>query len=215
MHPNLRTAGTLPSLDMPHHLRRDEWCDYRDGVVVNSSGGDSEIDVGLTEPRRVVEIAIPSGTRVTLKVDKDTITSQAVAPSEPREEAGFYWGYSVRRCDTLSTVLTEAPFDGGYDFCIGTSERGEPLSEALELAAPQFTHLMIVYGGVAGLETAARNDPELSKAGIRSENVGELFDLWVNVLPGQGSRTIRTEEAVWLGLMGISPFVRQQKPGGG
>lgn len=35
MHPNLRTAGALPSLDMPHHPRSDEWCDYREGVVVS------------------------------------------------------------------------------------------------------------------------------------------------------------------------------------
>lgn len=38
MHPNLRTAGTLPSLDMPHHPRADEWCDYREGVVVSGDG---------------------------------------------------------------------------------------------------------------------------------------------------------------------------------
>jgi len=27
-----------------------------------------------------------------------------------------------------------------------------------------------------------------------------LFDTWVNLVPSQGSRTIRTEEAVWIGL---------------
>jgi methyltransferase len=38
MHPNLRTAGALPSLAMPHHLLPDEWCDYREGVVVSDDG---------------------------------------------------------------------------------------------------------------------------------------------------------------------------------
>src|ERR1700736_5521249 len=33
LHPNLRTAGTLPSLDLPHHLRADEWCSHREGVT--------------------------------------------------------------------------------------------------------------------------------------------------------------------------------------
>src|SRR5436305_6986544 len=37
IHPNLRTAGTLPSLDMPHHMRADDWCQYREGVTVESS----------------------------------------------------------------------------------------------------------------------------------------------------------------------------------
>ena len=210
MHPNLRTAGTLPSLDMPHHLRKDEWCDYREGVVVRSSDTGSEIDIGLPERRRVNGVAIPTGTRVTLKLNKDSLVSSPASPSEPREKAGIYWGYSVRRCNSLSTVLTECTFDGGYDLCIGTSERGKSLNEALESAPPTFAHLMIVYGGVAGLETAARNDLELSKAGIDAERVNELFDLWVNILPGQGSRTIRTEEAVWLGLMGLKPLVRRQ-----
>ena len=34
--PYLRTAGALPSLDMPHHLRRDEWCQYREGITLDS-----------------------------------------------------------------------------------------------------------------------------------------------------------------------------------
>jgi predicted SPOUT superfamily RNA methylase MTH1 len=32
----------------------------------------------------------------------------------------------------------------------------------------------------------------------------------VNVCPGQGSRTIRTEEAVWLALMGIKDVVMRK-----
>jgi len=34
-----------------------------------------------------------------------------------------------------------------------------------------------------------------------------VFDRWVNVCPGQGSRTIRTEEAVWIGLTGLRKLV--------
>ena len=56
---------------------------------------------------------------------------------------------------------------------------------------------------------AARNDAELSSKGLSGANVSELFDFWVNVLPGQGSRTIRTEEAVWLGLMGLRRVVEE------
>lgn len=46
MHPNLRTAGALPSLDMPHHPRSDEWCDYREGVVVSE---DAEVHCPLKD----------------------------------------------------------------------------------------------------------------------------------------------------------------------
>ena len=210
MHPNLKTAGTLPSLDMPHHLRREEWCDYREGVVKDSTAFSTSVDVGLPERRSLNDTSIPKGSRVTLKLDQNSLTAIAVSPTEPREAAGYYWGYVVRRCPSLSTVLTESPFEGGYDLCMGTSERGTQLKDLISKDLPPFNHLIIVFGGVAGLETAARNDSGLHDIGISAENVGELFDEYVNVLPGQGSRTIRTEEAIWIGLMGLRSFVEQR-----
>ncbi|KIX06292.1 uncharacterized protein Z518_04267 [Rhinocladiella mackenziei CBS 650.93] len=210
MHPNLRTAGALPSLDMPHHLRANEWCEYREGVTVTPSpgGNGTLVDVGLPERRDIPDAEIAGGTRVTVHLqDPQFKIAKAVSPSAPREIKGYYWGYTVRQCSSLSNVFTECQFDGGYDVSFGTSERGEPVSRVL--ASPPFSspdtldfqHILVVFGGVAGLETAARNDPELQKMGLTGKNVSKLFDYWVNVLPGQGSRTIRTEEAVWLSLM--------------
>lgn len=204
MHPNLRTAGTLPSLDMPHHLRANEWCEYREGVTVGApSRSGTKVDVGLPQQYTIPGVQIPPKTRVTVHLDEVSIDAEAVAPTEPKEEAGYYWGYAVRRCASLSTVFTECPYDGGYDASFGTSERGEPLSTLLASKPPTPEHMLIVLGGVAGLEVAAKADPELEAKGIGAGNVRDLFDYWVNVLPGQGSRTIRTEEAVWLGLMGL------------
>lgn len=216
MHPNLRTAGTLPSLDMPHHLRANEWCEYREGVALKSDAKGTSIDVGLAEPRVVEGAEIPEDTRVTLRLSETpSRTADAVAPSTPREETGYYWGFNVRSCNSLSTVFTESPFDGGYSVSFGTSERGEPLSTVLAKPAlarsecRSYKHVLVVFGGVAGLETAGKNDADLGSMGIAGANVQELFDHWVNVLPNQGSRTIRTEEAVWLGLMGLRGFVEQ------
>ncbi|WEW57551.1 hypothetical protein PRK78_003018 [Emydomyces testavorans] len=245
MHPNLRTAGTLPSLDMPHHIRANEWSEYREGVTIPGEhhGADETasarnktkkkkkskirqheeeedhndkdlftlVNVGLPEPVRIPDISIPPHTRLTLKFKSHNPSDGAhpVAPSAPREEAGYYWGYSIRRCCSLSSVFTECPFDGGYDLSFGTSERGEPLADVLrrQEEIPQYRHLLLVFGGVAGLETAAKADGELVERGIGPGEVGGLFDYWVNVLPGQGSRTIRTEEAVWLGLMGLREVI--------
>lgn len=66
--------------------------------------------------------------------------------------------------------------------------------------------MLVVFGGVAGLEVAGRADEELRRMGV-GEEVREVFDFWVDVCPGQGSRTIRTEEAVWVGLMGLKGVV--------
>lgn len=243
MHPDLRYAGALPPLDMPHHLRQDGRCQYREGVTLQST------DVARPTPQRkdrpnrhkprenrlvktglkndvYVEATIPINTRVTVKFSEneplpkrydderhDMLLATAVAPSAPREEAGYYWGYSVRSAASLSEVLTECPFDGGYDVTAGTSERGVPVSDLEkpgqeEGPTPEFDHMLIVFGGVAGLEVAVKADKELDKLGVRSPE--SLFDYWVNLVPGQGSRTIRTEEAVWLGLMGLRDVVSRK-----
>ncbi|KIW73285.1 hypothetical protein PV04_01417 [Phialophora macrospora] len=216
MHQNLRTAGTLPSLDMPHHLRANEWCEYREGITTAAlaDGSGTLVDVGLPGYRKIPGADIPPNTRVTVRLnDDDSKEAQAVSPDTPRQDRGYYWGFSVRQCNTLTDVFTECPFDGGYDISFGTSERGQPLAEVFAekslVDPPSLQHILIVFGGVAGLETAAKNDPNCRQLGLLGEKVKELFDVWVNLLPGQGSRTIRTEEAVWLGLMGLRPFVER------
>ncbi|KAK2758013.1 hypothetical protein FQN54_004419 [Arachnomyces sp. PD_36] len=249
MHRNLRTAGALPSLDMPHHIRANEWCEYRDGVTVqDESQGEGPvsttkkkknkkqkqdsidessvtvIDTGLPQKVRLEGLSIPENTRVTVKFtssDSNPQEAKPVAPSAPREEAGYYWGYNVRRCSSLSTVFTECPFDGGYDLSFGTSERGVDISSILSSSSssntsqpvPKSQHMLIVFGGVAGIEAAVKADSELLATGVRPGEAEKLFDYWVNVLPGQGSRTIRTEEAVWLGLMGLRGVVRRNEEG--
>ena len=213
IHPDLRHAGSLPSLDMPHHIPH-----RKEKRMWQIPPGHSYIDTGLRE-RVFVPSTIPPNTRVTVKfkdivkpemVPGRELLAHAVAPSAPREEAGYYWGYSVRSAGSLSSVLTECPFDGGYDLTFGTSERGIPLpnlndTSSGQTSVPEFHHLLIVFGGVAGLEVAVKADEELEHLGVKSPEA--LFDHWVNLCPGQGSRTIRTEEAVWLGLVGLRGLV--------
>lgn len=226
MNPDLQKAGLLPSLDMPHHLRRDEWCQYREGVTIKSSGRTTSVDVG-TETLAEIPVDIPPNTRVTIKYpdtksEGDVSRAQPVASSTPREEDGWYWGYDVRQARSLSSVFTECPWKEGYDASIGTSERGQSSQEVLKLWSDvqrntaggplensendvdkirvllNYSHLLLVFGGHQGLEIATRNDTELKHMEV--DQPEKLFDWWVNLCPGQGSRTIRTEEAIWLGL---------------
>jgi methyltransferase len=137
----------------------------------------------------------------------DSSRGEPVDPATPRTEGGFYWGYTVRRCNSLAAVFEECSYDGGYDMSIGTSERGLSISEAFpekkRREPSNFNHLIVVFGGPRGLEYAAENDPALQDMGIVRGRTKELFDHWVNILPGQGSRTIRTDEALFIGLSGL------------
>ena len=74
-----------------------------------------------------------------------------------------------------------------------------------------FDHLLIVFGGVAGIEESV--DADKSTA-LPDEYSRKLFDVWVNICPYQGSRTIRSEEAVFIALARLSPFIaKNANPG--
>ena len=63
-------------------------------------------------------------------------------------------------------------------------------------------HLLIVFGGLKGLEYSLECDE-----GLQVNDVNLLFHHYVNMCPQQGSRTIRTEEAVLITLSSLRPLV--------
>ncbi|KAL2129722.1 hypothetical protein VTI74DRAFT_7402 [Chaetomium olivicolor] len=207
IHPNLRSQGLLPNLEMPHHPHKDEWLPYREGLTLEAppkGGKGTVVDIGMPSTVTINE-SIPPKTRVTLKMPDDSYgTPEPIHPTAPRTEAGYFWGYSVRKASSLSNVLTESPYEDGYDLSIGTSERGVPLSKAFpSYDQANFNHLLVVFGGPRGLEYAAMNDPQLGEMGIAGARTKELFDHWVNVLPNQGTRGIKTDEALLIALTGL------------
>lgn len=248
-HKNLEQAGILPSMDMPHHLRSHEWCQFREGSIVGPAPAPNQkskkpasaptsdeyayVEVGLPYPVRVPippEAPVEEGMRTTVRFTSqaepagwphlsqsqcDGLEASACPNSLPREEGGYYWGYTVRRAPSLSAVFAECEYQGGYDYTMGTSERGVPVQSILlrnnspshKKVVEPFKHLLLVFGGVAGIEPAVANDPDLVEKGLGKGNASELFDAWVNLVPGQGSRTIRTEEAVEFGLCALKPWI--------
>jgi predicted SPOUT superfamily RNA methylase MTH1 len=241
-HKNLEQAGILPSMDMPHHLRSHEWCQFREGSVLGPAPSPSQdagleyayIEAGLPYPIRVPippSAPVEQGMRTTIRFtnphppsswphlsqsDCESLEATACPNSLPRSEAGYYWGYTVRRAPSLSAVFSDCEFPDGYDYTMGTSERGVPIHSILpgnastshnKIAPTSFKHFLLVFGGVAGIEPAVANDPVLVGKGLGKQSASELFDAWVNLVPGQGSRTIRTEEAVEFGLCAVKPWV--------
>ncbi|CAL1567745.1 unnamed protein product [Knipowitschia caucasica] len=206
-HQDLQYAGLLNPLDSPHHMRIDEESQYREGIVLDrptKQGKGSFVNCGM---RRDVRIDKPlqSGLRVTVKLNKKqseeskVYKGTVVAPHVPRTEGGLYWGYTVRLASCLSAVFTESPYKDGYDLTIGTSERGRSLDQT---PLTPFKHLLVVFGGVQGLEASLDADQNLD---VTDPSV--LFDLYLNTCPGQGSRTIRTEEAMLISMACLRPKI--------
>lgn len=134
------------------------------------------------------------------------MVGKLVSSAEPREQLGVYWGYTTRFASSLKNVWTESPFPGGYDLKVGTSERGDVSVDDADFSLPQFRHALIVFGGVAGIEECVDADETVPVSG---EDSRTLFDMWVNTCPEQGSRTIRSEEALLISLAALRPHVKR------
>lgn len=125
---------------------------------------------------------------------------EVVSPSLPRKLTGVYWGYSVRVATSFSEVFMKAPYEEGYDLTIGTSDKGIPLTDCADSEFQGFKHVLVVFGGLNGLEYVLKCDENLN-----IDNVSLLFDKYLNICPKQGSKIIRTEEAVLISLALIVP----------
>lgn len=211
IHKDLQYAGVLNPTDMPHHLRASEESVYREGVVTEKEAreGTSWVNIGL-KSECLVTSSLKPGLRVTVRLPEGyswdkLIKGTIVSPAEPRTEGGLYWGYTTRLASTLSQVFTGCPHKGGYDIMLGTSEKG---SNVEETEIKGFKHLLVVFGGVAGLEAALEADDKLD-----ATDPAELFDLYLNVCPDQGSRTIRTEEAILVTMASLrDKIIRANSP---
>ncbi|GFU24901.1 putative methyltransferase C9orf114 homolog [Nephila pilipes] len=206
IHSDLHFAGLLNPLDLPHHLRVDEESTFREGVVINKpvkAGKGSYVYIGLKKTAKIDKELKPN-TRVTVHLNPDNLSKKhfigkAVSPMTPLRLENCYWGYTVRFAEGLNSVISKCPFKGGYDVTIGTSEKGQSYKE---VTFPSYRHLLIVFGGVKGLEACLEGDET-----ITATEPKELFNHYINICPSQGSRTIRTEEAVFITMAALTDKV--------
>lgn len=162
-------------------------------------GKGSNVDVGLRK-HVLIDQCLQPYVRVTIKLipksnDLERQKGIVVAPSTPKNEAGIYWGYTVRNAASINEVFTKCPYPGGYDLKIGTSDKGVSIDRIDHNQFGNFKHALVCFGGVHGLEAALEADQS-----IEEENPSTLFDIYLNTCPNQGSKTIRTEEAILITL---------------
>jgi predicted SPOUT superfamily RNA methylase MTH1 len=199
--PELQYAGVLPPLRTPHHQLEASSNnlfvgEYREGVLLDQQGVNT-VDIGIEKPIRYVGKAPSRGSRVTVKIIE--------AHPEPRcemarkAEITTYWGYEIQ---ATKKSLGELASSGFYSLTISTSRTGLPFileQERLESHLADARSLLVAFG------SPRQGIPELLRREHR--DVADCFQFNLNIIPEQGTETIRTEEAVHatLAILNILP----------
>lgn len=170
IHPDLKYTGLMNPIECKHHLKADEWCQYREGVVLNRPArkGDesSWVDIGLYMKQCKVSISLQAGTRVTVKLDQEGFditekyfTGTVVSSSTPKEDANLYWGYQVRIANGIKEIFDQSIFGEGYDLTMLFDHKQLPFSKKSLASRLNFDQrVLIVFGGFDGLDSIVDGD---------------------------------------------------------
>jgi predicted SPOUT superfamily RNA methylase MTH1 len=191
LEPQLQFAGILPPLRTPHHPLNRKAVDlkageYREGVVLSGTRGGVLVDIGVEQPALMRESKAPMGERLTVKIVK--ATERVEAENADRAEIPVYWGYRVSAEKHSFSDLVKA---GKYDLTVGTSKFGSRFADVADKLAARWANansVLLAFGAPArGLFEIARDE---------GASLNDLVDFVVNTIPGQGTETVRTEEAL-------------------
>jgi len=193
--PRLQYAGILPPLRTPHHplnrrIRKLKVGEYREGATTGKTKEGLLVDIGVEHPALIRETQWALGKRLTLQIV--AVDERVEVQAVNRDEVPGYWGYTVK--------LENRPFgrileDGKFDLTIATSKIGVKFVDVAAKMAEQWRkadHTLVAFGApTRGLHEI------VSDEGL---DLNTLVDFVVNMVPDQGTETVRTEEAVFASL---------------
>ena len=193
--PELRFAGVLPPLRTPHHplanrLARLNVGEYREGVVVSVTKDGSLIDVGVEQPSLIARKKLSKNMRVTVKIT--SLKKPFLATLASRKEIGTYWGYRV--------VVSKVPFGQmmkkrRFNLVVATSRKGTPITDVVDKLRKKWKvskKVLVVFG--------APTQGLYEILGHEHLKLGNIANFIVNIIPNQGTETVRTEEALYTTL---------------
>lgn len=193
--PELLYAGILPPLRTPHHPLSDKIealkiGEYREGVASSFIKNGSLVDIGVERPILVPNMKLLLGKRVTVRITELGENPKAVLAN--RNEIQLYWGYRI----TISNVsFGQLVKNHAFDLVIATSKHGIPFTRVRDKLAEHWKKsrfILVAFGApTQGLyEIVAHEHLKLD----------EVAHFSVNMIPSQGTETVRTEEAVFASL---------------
>ena len=203
LRPELRYVGVLPPLRTPHHPLVNRIKDlvvgeYREGVVVSSVKEQFLVDIGVERPVLIPKNQLPINTRITVKITELGKRPKAVIAS--REEIYRYWGYRITVSkQSLDKFLKKRHFD----LVIATSRRGLYITELMDELGKRLKNahtILLAFGApTQGL------DEIMSQENLKLDKVADFI---INTIPGQGTETVRTEEALYSSLAILNLFTK-------
>ncbi|WEU40981.1 MAG: methylase [Candidatus Odinarchaeum yellowstonii] len=195
----LKSVGRLPPLEAPHHVRFVKSSEIRSGsirqgVVVRVSEGKSYVYAGLDELVPVYDNHLRLNDKINLKILVNSKGLHGVVV----DKIDGYWGYKTLFFNKpLVKLLEKRP----AEVVVATSKYGENISSLLDVFETNFKNknsIALVFGSPKRGLFQIIDDERLMK---------ELFDYIVNFIPAQGTRTVRTEEAIYSTLSIINALL--------
>jgi predicted SPOUT superfamily RNA methylase MTH1 len=193
--PELRYAGILPPLRTPHHPLSDKMKtlkvgEYREGAVSSLTENGSFVEIGVERPILIPNTRLSLDNRVTVRITELGKHPKAILAN--RREIQSYWGYRITVPNVSFGQLVKTRF---FDLVIATSKHGAPFTKIRDKLTEHWKNsrsILIAFGApTQGLyEIVAREHLEL-------DNTAHFT---VNMMPNQGTETVRTEEAVFASL---------------
>ena len=181
---DLRYVGVIPPLKTPAHEppREPRPGALIDGLVLKCTGRECILDLGALG-KAIAPPGLRPGSIVTVKIEEVRAEKLLVAPEKPR----CYWNPRLGRARNLASLIASEKRLGTR--VLGTSRLGDCRPLTLKEALSGAGRVLIVFGGPRGH--------------IWDEVPRRMFDYILNLVPNQGARTVRTEEAVIASLAAL------------
>ena len=193
--PDLEFAGILPPLRTPHHplsgkTKHLQVGEYREGVILSENKEGLVVDIGVQQPALLRQKLFAVGDRLTLQVVN--IGNQIEVQTANREDIPVYWGYRVRvEKRSFGKMVSE----GDFDLRIATARIGDQFMAVAGKIGEKWRssgRVLVAFGAPSrGLHEIAGEE------GMKLE---AIVDFVVNMIPEQGTATVRTEEALLASL---------------
>jgi predicted SPOUT superfamily RNA methylase MTH1 len=188
---DLEFAGILPPLRTPHHplsgkTKHLQVGEFREGVVLSEIKEGLLVDIGVQQPALLRQKEFAVGNRLTLQVVN--VGKNIEVQAANRKDVPVYWGYRVR---VEKRSFGHLVADGGFDLKIATARVGDYFMDVAERIGAKWggsQRVLVAFGAPSRGLHEITDDERLK--------LDEIVDFVVNTVPGQGTVTVRTEEAL-------------------